>query len=337
MFCSRCGTERATGAAFCSECGTPIGVDVERPQAVIKRPGIITLLAVLQFLGATVWLLISIGSLVAAVSSEDADRLMPLLLGLLLGGVGTLQLACGVGLWKVKRYGRMLQIGLAAVGLLGIPFGTVISICILIYMTKPGIKAMFSGKTVSEFTASELVEIASITRGSQATMVLVVVLVALGSVAVIGIIAAIAVPGLLRARMSGNEASAIGSLRAINSAESSYASTAGAGGYAINLATLAAPCPGASQGFISSELSQDPSVRSGFTISLKSAGAPVESNDCHGVATERDYYATAVPVTIGTTGNRAFATSAAGTIFFDSSGAAPTRAATIAGTAMALQ
>ena len=36
-------------------------------------------------------------------------------------------------------------------------------------------------------------------------------------VAIIGIIAAIAVPGLLRARMSGNESSAIGSMRAINS------------------------------------------------------------------------------------------------------------------------
>ena len=49
-------------------------------------------------------------------------------------------------------------------------------------------------------------------------------------VAIIGIIAAIAVPGLLRARMSGNEASAIGSLRAINSAEASYSSAAGQGG-----------------------------------------------------------------------------------------------------------
>ena len=38
-------------------------------------------------------------------------------------------------------------------------------------------------------------------------------------VAIIGIIAAIAIPGLLRARMSGNEASAIGSVRAINSGE----------------------------------------------------------------------------------------------------------------------
>ena len=44
-------------------------------------------------------------------------------------------------------------------------------------------------------------------------------------VAIIGIIAAIAVPGLLRARMSGNEASAIGSLRAINSGQASYSSS----------------------------------------------------------------------------------------------------------------
>jgi len=41
-------------------------------------------------------------------------------------------------------------------------------------------------------------------------------------VAIIGIIAAIAVPGLLRARISGNEASAIGSLRAINTAQQNY-------------------------------------------------------------------------------------------------------------------
>ena len=51
-------------------------------------------------------------------------------------------------------------------------------------------------------------------------------------VAIIGIIAAIAVPGLLRARMSGNEASAIGSMRAINSAESTYASSCANGNYA---------------------------------------------------------------------------------------------------------
>jgi prepilin-type N-terminal cleavage/methylation domain-containing protein len=49
-------------------------------------------------------------------------------------------------------------------------------------------------------------------------------------VAIIGIIAAIAVPGLLGARMSGNEASAMGSLRPINSAELSYSAATGGGG-----------------------------------------------------------------------------------------------------------
>ena len=53
-------------------------------------------------------------------------------------------------------------------------------------------------------------------------------------VAIIGIIAAIAVPGLLRARMSGNEASAIGSLRAINSGQAAYSSSCAGGGYAVD-------------------------------------------------------------------------------------------------------
>ena len=57
-------------------------------------------------------------------------------------------------------------------------------------------------------------------------------------VAIIGIIAAIAIPGLLRARMSGNEASAIGSVRAIHSAEATFAASCGGGGYANTLAAL---------------------------------------------------------------------------------------------------
>ena len=46
-------------------------------------------------------------------------------------------------------------------------------------------------------------------------------------VAIIGIIAAIAVPGLLSARRSGNEASAIGSLRAVHSSNVNFSSTCG--------------------------------------------------------------------------------------------------------------
>ena len=58
-------------------------------------------------------------------------------------------------------------------------------------------------------------------------------------VAIIGIIAAIAVPGLLRARIAGNEASAIGSLRAVNSANLNWMTNcAGGRGYADSLDDL---------------------------------------------------------------------------------------------------
>jgi type IV pilus assembly protein PilA len=332
MFCSRCGAEVVSSGAFCVSCGAPTGVGVERTPT-LTRPGIITLLAVLQFIGAGIWLLVGVVGFGTAMSSDDTDRNLPLLVAIFFGAGGVLQLTCGIGLWKLKRYGRTLQLVFASIGLLGIPLGTIISICILIYLLKPGIRALFSGKTITEFSPAELTEIAAVTRGSQATTVLVVVLVGLGSIAVVGIIAAIAVPALLRARMTGNEASAIGSLRSINSAEASYAASAGKGGYAITLKTLSAACPGSSQGFISPELSQDPSIMGGFTISLGSANAGPGPNDCHAVPTEVDYYATGVPTTAGATGNKGFATSAAGAIFFDPSGDAPTLSVTLAGTA----
>jgi prepilin-type N-terminal cleavage/methylation domain-containing protein len=156
-------------------------------------------------------------------------------------------------------------------------------------------------------------------------------------VAIIGIIAAIAVPGLLRARMSGNESSAIGSLRAINSAEASYSAAAGNGGYAVDLAVLVAACPGSSQGFISPDLKTSPSIKSGYSINLVTAGAAAGPADCNATPTEVNYYATGDPVTVGTTGNRGFATAAAGTIFFDPAGAAPTLAVTLAGTGTPIQ
>src|SRR5579862_1586419 len=87
-------------------------------------------------------------------------------------------------------------------------------------------------------------------------------------VAIIGIIAAIAVPGLLRARMSGNEASAIGSLRAINSGESTYSSSCGGNGYAQSLADLVKPAPASTAGFISPDLSANGVTKSGYIVNL---------------------------------------------------------------------
>ena len=151
-------------------------------------------------------------------------------------------------------------------------------------------------------------------------------------VAIIGIIAAIAVPGLLRARMSGNEASAIGSLRAINSAQSTYASSCASGGYAVKLADLAKTPPSSTSAFISPDMALDPTVKSGYTVTLAiDAAATVNNkvtlaaNTCNTSSTDAasSYYASAVPVTLGSTGQRAFATDTRGTIFFDNTGAAP--------------
>jgi hypothetical protein len=60
-----------------------------------------------------------------------------------------------------------------------------------------------------------------------------------------------------------------------------------------------------------------------LTTAAAGAAGPT---DCNGTATQTDYYSTSVPVTVGTTGNRGFATNAAGTIFFDATGVAPTEA-----------
>src|SRR5918999_1625963 len=92
-------------------------------------------------------------------------------------------------------------------------------------------------------------------------------------VAIIGIIAAIAVPGLLRARMSGNEASAIGSLRSINSSQSAFSSSCGGNGYAQSLDDLAKPPAGSTQGFISPDLDANGKVKSGYTVTVAADAA----------------------------------------------------------------
>jgi len=147
-------------------------------------------------------------------------------------------------------------------------------------------------------------------------------------VAIIGIIAAIAVPGLLRARMSGNEASAIGSLRAVNSAESTYASSCGGNGYAQSLEDLALPPAAGQQAFISPDLATTGVVKSGYNVTLAAEGGAavvtLAAATCNGAAADAmaSYHAVSTPVTVGSTGQRAFATDSRGTIFFDNTGVA---------------
>src|SRR5438445_1941309 len=91
---------------------------------------------------------------------------------------------------------------------------------------------------------------------------------------IVGVITAVAVPTLLRARMAGDEASAIGSLRAISNAQQAFATTCMAGGYATTLDDLVKPPVGSSQGFISPDLYTNGVAKSGYFITLAKDGFP---------------------------------------------------------------
>ena len=155
-------------------------------------------------------------------------------------------------------------------------------------------------------------------------------------VAIIGIIAAIAVPGLLRARISGNEASAIGSLRAVSSAQSTFAASCANGMYAQSLTTLGSG-PSGGSAFISPDLGASATVtKSGYTVSMTgtSATGTTACNGATGLAA--GYHAWADPVSTST-GTRFFFTNTTGTIWqatARSARAAATRASPSGGTAI---
>jgi hypothetical protein len=272
----------------------------------IERPPLVTVLAVLHFIGAGLWLMTALFALAAVAAGGSGTALATA--GVVVAGLGVLQLACGVGLWKLRPHGRTLQLVFAWVGLLGIPIGTIISVLLLIYFLKPGVKALFSGKAAPELTPEELAQVTALSRSSSAAVVLVVVVI-FGSIAGLGFVAAIAVPGLLRARISGNEAAALATLRAINSAQVTFASTCGHGFYAPDLASLGIAPPGDRGPFLDPELARDPLVQSGYTVALV-AGEPARDVPvaCNGTPVVASYFAGADPERPGTTGLRFFAT-----------------------------
>jgi prepilin-type N-terminal cleavage/methylation domain-containing protein len=135
-------------------------------------------------------------------------------------------------------------------------------------------------------------------------------------VAIIGTIAAIAVPGLMRARMSANETSAIASLRSIHSAQTSYSSVCGRHGYALTLPSLAS--------YLSPDLTAGATVsKSGYAVNMNSGGAAPSLPDCNGGPTAAGYYASAMPMNYGMTGTRSFAIDHGGSIYFTPSAVAP--------------
>jgi prepilin-type N-terminal cleavage/methylation domain-containing protein len=144
-------------------------------------------------------------------------------------------------------------------------------------------------------------------------------------VAIIGLVAAIAIPGLIRARIAGNEASGIGSLSAVNSGEAAYASSCAAGGYATTLEDLFRS-PTGGEGFISPDLATNGTDKSGYRIFLAAGMDSIIVTDkdqtCNASAAHAmsGYFAKGDPVTPGRTGTRYFGTNTRGTIFEDTAG-----------------
>jgi prepilin-type N-terminal cleavage/methylation domain-containing protein len=146
-------------------------------------------------------------------------------------------------------------------------------------------------------------------------------------VAIIGIIAAIAVPGLLRARMAGNETSAIGSLRAVNSGELTYSTTC-AQGYASTMIELASPPASGGQPFISPDMGvANPIPKSGYNFTY-TAGAVIANAlpSCTAAALPpvAGFTLTADPMSPGSSGVRTFGTSQLQTIYADATAAPAT-------------
>ena len=140
-------------------------------------------------------------------------------------------------------------------------------------------------------------------------------------VAFILVIAAIAIPNFLRSRLMANEASAVSSLRNINTAQVSYASTYPTQGFASDLNTLG---PGSSGGSGPSSstnallldvvlgcpagVGTASCTKSGYLFSIVAGAGP----------TVNTYVSFANPTALGQTGNRYFRSDNSGLIRYNS-------------------
>src|SRR5258708_3065562 len=140
-------------------------------------------------------------------------------------------------------------------------------------------------------------------------------------VSVILIIAAIAIPNFLRSRMRANEASAVASIRVINTAAVTYSITYPTAGYPPQLITLAwaNPCTSSSTQscLIDDVLAQG--TKSGYNFAWTGRGATPSVT----------YIVTGPPQAVGASGQRMFCSDQTGVIHYDVTGSGCTSASLV--------
>jgi type IV pilus assembly protein PilA len=132
-------------------------------------------------------------------------------------------------------------------------------------------------------------------------------------VAIILVIAAIAIPNMMRAKISANEASAVASLRTISTAETTYASTYPTIGYTCLLTDLGPPPSGSPMS------STAAGILDNVLASGQKAGYLFNLQGCAGTP-KANYVSTAAPISVGATGTRAFCSATPGVITYAADG-----------------
>jgi type IV pilus assembly protein PilA len=135
-------------------------------------------------------------------------------------------------------------------------------------------------------------------------------------VAIILIIAAIAIPNLLRSRMAANEASAVGSIRTINTSAVTYSSTYPSNGFPVSLVALggASPCTASPAGACLLDAVLSAGTKSGYKFAWSGDGNTPSVG----------YSVTGTPVSVGGSGQRMFFSDQSGVIRYATSGAGAT-------------
>jgi hypothetical protein len=291
-----------------------------------KRPTVVTVLGVLNIVGGVLALVAGAFFAFGGLAAPKEGGAILAVIGAVYALIGAVQLAAGVGLMGLKPWARPLQIGLAVIGLLGIPCGTIISILVLIYMLKPEVKVLFSGVSPRELAPEELEMVERLSQGSGATVAIIAVVVVIVAVFSVGIVAAIAIPSLLRARVSANEAATIGDLRTMVSAQAAY--TSANGGFHDRPQCLVRPVdcipgyPGTAPTFLDPTLFSS-ELRHGYRFRfVPGPEAPSEVMQRGEVSPSSlaGFAYVAEPAQPGQTGVRAFCAEASGVICFDPDG-----------------
>lgn len=138
-----------------------------------------------------------------------------------------------------------------------------------------------------------------------------------------GAVAVAALPLIRYVQKTTAEAAAAGFLQRVHLAQQTFRSDQSGTGYAASLDSLTLPCPGAARSMLTGDEIRS-LERRGYAAHLRAAeGATTLAVDCHGRAMVSNYYISAVPRSVDSPGQQAFAATAAGRIFVFFDGVAP--------------